>query len=108
MMEEVDDTNLRVIIKYSNEKENFKIRFSEYKISGGINTTFETEKNEYTIEECKVLGMDGKILWMQSELDTKRRTVVWSSDTTYYELSTNADDLMFETIMSGLKYYKEK
>ena len=107
VVEEITDTDLCVTIRYVNEMENLKLRISEQKISESLDTAFETENNEYIVEECKVMGMDGKIIWMQSEVDTKRRTVVWSSDTTYYELSTTADDILFETIMSGLKYYKE-
>ena len=106
VVEEVNDTNLRVTIRYINETENFNLKISEHDMSDGINFSFETENNAVVVEECEVMGMEGKILQMQSEVDTNRRTVVWSSDTTYYELSTNADDLMFETIMSSLRYYK--
>lgn len=107
VMEEVQDSIQKIELRYYNEEEGFNLRISEQLVSNRMQSSFETEENQYVVEECQVMGMEGKILWMQSELDTKRRTVVWSSDTTYYELSTNADDLMFETIMSGLKYYKE-
>ena len=105
-VEAVTDSALKVDLRYYNETENLALRISEQKISEGLDTNFETENNAFTVEECEVMGMAGKIIHMQSEVDTTRRTVVWSSDTTYYELSTNADDLMFETIMSSLRYYK--
>lgn len=107
VLEEVNDTYFRVTVRYTNETEKFNLKIMEQTLSNETSSSFETENNAVVVEECEVMGMPGKILQMQSEVDTNRRTVVWSSDTTYYELSTNADDMLFETIMSSLKYYKD-
>lgn len=107
VLDGVTDSARKVTLSYINETERFNLKISEQDLSNETISSFETENNAVAVEECEVMGMPGKILQMQSEVDTNRRTVVWSSDTTYYELSTNADDMLFETIMSSLKYYKD-
>lgn len=107
VVREITDSARKINLRYYNEAENFSLKLSEQALSNETSSSFETENNAVVVEECEVMGMPGRILQMQSEVDTNRRTVVWSSDTTYYELSTDANDMMFETIMSGLKYYKD-
>lgn len=105
---QIQDNGIFVKLDYETETGDFYLRLSERVITqGGAKTNLETEQNEYTVEDCNILGMEGKIVYIKSEAGHERYTVVWNSDTTSYELSTNATGILFETIMNDLTYYKK-
>lgn len=106
---QIQEDELCVNLSYESANNgDFYLRLSERVITqAGAKTSLETEQNEYTVEDCNILGMDGKIVYIKSEAGHERYTVVWNSDTTSYELSTNATGIVLEAIMSDLNYYQK-
>lgn len=80
------------------------IRFHQQKIGEGISLV-ETEKDKFSITDCKVLDMDGKLIDITSASDIKVYMAVWNSDNVKYKLTTNYDKKTTEKILKNLKYY---
>ncbi len=80
------------------------IRFYQRGIGEG-GAVVETENNKFNLTDCKVLGMEGKLLDITSESNIRLYMAAWNSDNVKYELTTNLDINEMENILKNLKYY---
>lgn len=100
---EITDDFLFVILNFEGE-ETWLTLHQDKIFAGEINTSVETEKNVFSVDDYSVMNMDGKLIEIRSESGITMLKVIWNSDETRYELSTNVDRTMLEAILSSLKY----
>lgn len=99
---DVSDNRSFVNFNYSNAE--LWVTISEEKISESSETSIETDKNTFKVEECIILGMSGKIVNIQNETDVTNYIVIWNSNNIKYELATNVNKNTLDAILSSLKY----
>lgn len=99
---EILDNYPFVNFNYANE--NFWITLSEEKISEETETSIETDKNTFKVEDCLILGLEGKIINIKNENDITNYIVIWNSNNIKYELATNVNKNTLDAILSSLKY----
>lgn len=75
-------------------------------LSNGSSVQVQTDKNEFTVGDIKVLDMNGVIVEIHNESGDNVFIASWNSDNVKYELSTNGSKIMLDTILQNLKYLK--
>lgn len=99
---DVSDNNSFVNFNYTNTK--LWITLSEERISEQSETSIETDKNMFKIEDCWILGLKGKIINIKNEDNITNYIVIWNSNNIKYELATNVNKNTLDAILSSLKY----
>lgn len=99
---DVSDNNSFVNFNYTNTK--LWITLSEERISEQSETSIETDKNMFKIEDCLILGLKGKIINIKNEDNITNYIVIWNSNNIKYELATNVNKNTLDAILSSLKY----
>ena len=99
---DVSDNNSFVNFNYTNTK--LWITLSEERISEQSETSIETDKNIFKIEDCLILGLKGKIINIKNEDNITNYIVIWNSNNIKYELATNVNKNTLDAILSSLKY----
>lgn len=99
---DVSDNNSFVNFNYTNTK--LWITLSEERISEQSETSIETDKNMFKIENCLILGLKGKIINIKNEDNITNYIVIWNSNNIKYELATNVNKNTLDAILSSLKY----
>ena len=67
----------------------------------------ETENNNYTIKNQKVLDMDCRIVEMVSETGLTMRAAYWNSNEFNYSLLTNISEDDFNKVLKNLQYLED-
>lgn len=106
-LEKIQDDVANVTLSYTIGDK--YLRISEDQIlSSDVHDHLQIENNQYNIQKRKIMGFEGTIVKVESELNLINYTIVWNSDSIRYSISTNVSDTMLNTILSGLKYYKKQ
>lgn len=74
--------------------------------SNGDSVLVQTDKNEFIIENIKVLDMDGVVIEICNESKDTVLMASWNSDNVKYELTTNGSKNMLDAIVHNLKFLK--
>lgn len=101
VLTDVIDTSTYLQLYYESDEHHL---FIEHSVPGNSNMGMETKNNEVDIKECKILGIDGTIIYSRSELGFESRKVFWLTNTCQYSIVTNAPKEMFNAIFSEIDY----
>lgn len=102
---QITDDYTGVTLEYHSEDS--WITIDENTISdSGTETQIETDNNDFSVENNKILNMDGITVEICSETGNNIFIVNWNSDNVKYELSTNCSKIMLDTILHQLKFLK--
>lgn len=71
------------------------------------NSELLIENNDYKVSDVKIIGIDGKLLSIESEVGLALHTVIWNTDTVKYQVDTDVPKIMLDTILSSLRYYQQ-
>ncbi len=102
----IDENDKYIFIDYYDENMiGFSIR--ELKLPSESDGGIETENNKVKIENCNVMGMQGKIVYVKSENGNESYSVYWCSDNVQYEIDTNYPRTTLDAILQNLIYLRK-
>ena len=105
-IDQIQDYETNIFIAYYDDK-GIGFSISEVRLPVETDGGIETENNTVKIEDCTVMGMPGKIVYVQSEIGNESYSVYWCSDNVEYMIDTNYPRITLDTILQNLKYLKK-
>ena len=98
----IDDEFELKFMYFANDMRISLIESSNKVFDGG--TRIETENNIIKVTDYKIMGVDSKIIEVQSESNYHIFITAWCMDNVTYKLSANCPQTMFETILDNLEF----